>query len=466
MPQLDPVPVGVVLDSAGDIASGALLKVYTAGTTTPVTTYQDSALSTAHAFPVVASAAGRFSEVYVVAGNYKVDLQDSEGASLPGYPRDNVTIAASGVTTGATYGRSVQLSDDYSDATAWTVESSVGITARSQAYDSSTQLFDSPYVLELAGDASDATNKVESAASVVTVTPGQEYRVTAPIYATGSPTSTLEIGFEWYNSAGTSLSESAQSYSNSDITTGEVLYGTHVAAAPSSAALMRVIIQRKTASVTGNWYAGAARLEISIPAATRKAELSIDDLVTLSGAADGATHLGTFTGSTISDDGTVKAGMQELETALEVSGPPHIVLTHETASGADGGSTTSGSWEPRPLNTAERNTLSAAFASNAVTLAAATYYVEGWGAGHDCDAFQTRLRDTTGAATLLVGAPSDTNGTDSQNTSHFAGVFTLGTSSSVRMENRCGLSRATTGFGKSQSWDAQIFACLKIWKIT
>ncbi len=145
---------------------------------------------------------------------------------------------------------------------------------------------------------------------------------------------------------------------------------------------------------------------------------------------------------------------------------PDVVLTHETASGVHGGSTTAGSWEVRPLNTAERNTLGASFGSNAVTLPAGTYYAEGWGVCHDLDAFQTRLRDTTGAATLLVGAPSDTNGTDSQNTSHFAGVFTLGTSSSVRMENRCGLSRATTGFGKSQSWDAQIFACLKIWKIT
>lgn len=264
MPQLDPVPVGVVLDSSGDIESGALLEVYTAGTTTPVTTYQDSALTTAHAFPVVASAAGRFAEVYVPAGNYKIDLQDSEGASLPGYPRDNVSIAASGVTTGATYGRAIQLSDDYSDTTAWAVESSVGITARSQAYDSTTQLFDGPYVLEFAGDASDATNKVESAASVATVTPGQEYRVTVPIYATGTPTSTLEVGFEWYNSSGTSLSESVTSYSDSDITNGEVRHATHLATAPSNAATAKVILQRKTASVTGNWYAGAARLEIGV----------------------------------------------------------------------------------------------------------------------------------------------------------------------------------------------------------
>ena len=48
------------------------------------------------------------------------------------------------------------------------------------------------------------------------------------------------------------------------------------------------------------------------------ATLSIDDLVTLSGIAEGTAHLGTFTGSTISDSVTIKAAAQELETALEL----------------------------------------------------------------------------------------------------------------------------------------------------
>ena len=41
------------------------------------------------------------------------------------------------------------------------------------------------------------------------------------------------------------------------------------------------------------------------------------DLQTAVGIADEAQHLGTFSGGTISDNGTVKAGMQELETELE-----------------------------------------------------------------------------------------------------------------------------------------------------
>ena len=42
-----------------------------------------------------------------------------------------------------------------------------------------------------------------------------------------------------------------------------------------------------------------------------------DNLITLSGVSRDATHLGTFTGTTISDNGTTKAALQELETAVD-----------------------------------------------------------------------------------------------------------------------------------------------------
>ena len=59
-----------------------------------------------------------------------------------------------------------------------------------------------------------------------------------------------------------------------------------------------------------------------ILAATSKANfqgtLSIDDIITLTGIAEGTAHLGTFTGTTISDSVTIKAAVQALETALEL----------------------------------------------------------------------------------------------------------------------------------------------------
>lgn len=46
--------------------------------------------------------------------------------------------------------------------------------------------------------------------------------------------------------------------------------------------------------------------------------INIDSIVTLSGVAANSTHLGTFTGSTISDNSTNKTALQELETAVEL----------------------------------------------------------------------------------------------------------------------------------------------------
>ena len=49
-------------------------------------------------------------------------------------------------------------------------------------------------------------------------------------------------------------------------------------------------------------------------------ETHVDNVATLSGVAKDSTSLGTFTGSTLSDNNTVKAAIQALETAVEAAG--------------------------------------------------------------------------------------------------------------------------------------------------
>ena len=53
------------------------------------------------------------------------------------------------------------------------------------------------------------------------------------------------------------------------------------------------------------------------PAATTKADLDVDHIITLSGVSAASDDLGTFTGSTIADNETVKGALQDLETSLE-----------------------------------------------------------------------------------------------------------------------------------------------------
>ena len=71
-------------DNSGLILSGGLLYIYSAGTTTSVTAYQDSAGTVAHTNPIVMDSAGRIpSEVWLTTGAaYKFVLKTSTSVTL------------------------------------------------------------------------------------------------------------------------------------------------------------------------------------------------------------------------------------------------------------------------------------------------------------------------------------------------------------------------------------------------
>lgn len=62
--------------------------------------------------------------------------------------------------------------------------------------------------------------------------------------------------------------------------------------------------------------------------------LSVDDLITLSGVAEGSVNLGTFTGMTIDDSLTIKAAFQDIESAIEGLPASHNVESMTTVGGA------------------------------------------------------------------------------------------------------------------------------------
>jgi len=71
------VPVTqLVNDSASGIGSGWKLNFYTTGTTTRKDTFSDNALTTANANPVVADSSGRFGDIFLGSGDYKMVLTD------------------------------------------------------------------------------------------------------------------------------------------------------------------------------------------------------------------------------------------------------------------------------------------------------------------------------------------------------------------------------------------------------
>ena len=78
-------------DNSGLILSGGLLYIYSAGTTTPVTAYQNSAGTVAHTNPIVMDSAGRIpSEVWLTTGAaYKFVLKTSTSVTL--WTMDNLS---------------------------------------------------------------------------------------------------------------------------------------------------------------------------------------------------------------------------------------------------------------------------------------------------------------------------------------------------------------------------------------
>ena len=93
------------LDASGDPLSGCLINTYLGGTTTNVTTYSESSLTTANANPIVCDSAGRASIFLTGGQTYRFDVNTS--ASVLVYSIDNIspvgfhTLASTTFGTGA-----------------------------------------------------------------------------------------------------------------------------------------------------------------------------------------------------------------------------------------------------------------------------------------------------------------------------------------------------------------------------
>ncbi len=111
--------------------------------------------------------------------------------------------------------------------------------------------------------------------------------------------------------------------------TGNAGTATALAADPAGCAGGQVTTDINATGVSSctAWSANVLSFLGSAPFAVMQWFLSVDDLVTLSGVADGSVNLGTFTGSTISDNVTIKAAIQAVETAVETKQASDTELT-------------------------------------------------------------------------------------------------------------------------------------------
>lgn len=122
---LSPWPRYTVLNAAGKPISGALINTYIAGTTTPIATYSDVALTVANANPIVANSSGQIGPVFLSPGSsYKFVFTNPDASSL--FSQDNIAAGGGATNTdiigtageALTGGKAVYLSDGSGGKTA------------------------------------------------------------------------------------------------------------------------------------------------------------------------------------------------------------------------------------------------------------------------------------------------------------------------------------------------------------
>lgn len=104
-------PTAREFDSVGAPLSGSKLHFYETGTLTEKSTFSDNALTTANANPVVADSAGRFGEIFLESGTYRVILRDSDDVQISDTDNIDGGAGAGGGVTSITASYSVTASD-------------------------------------------------------------------------------------------------------------------------------------------------------------------------------------------------------------------------------------------------------------------------------------------------------------------------------------------------------------------
>jgi len=140
---------------------------------------------------------------------------------------------------------------------------------------------------------------------------------------------------------------------------------------------------------------------------------------------------------------------------------PSLHIQHKVAASTDGGNSTSGSWQTRPLNTVIKNSLGGSpLSSNQITLGAGTYRVVASAVFGRPDRCQMRLFDITNTASLLLGqtVPNSSSAFYAYPSIPLYGDITLAGTTVLELQYRVETSLATFGLGYGATWGDNVFA--------
>ena len=146
-----------------------------------------------------------------------------------------------------------------------------------------------------------------------------------------------------------------------------------------------------------------------------------------------------------------------------------IAIFNETQTGAtNGGTSTTGSFIKRTLNTTVVNNVGGcSIASSVVTLATAgTYYLRGTAPAYKPEYMQVRLRNTTASTTIANGQQIYNAVADAISTiSTVEAYLTITASTNIELQMRVSSGSANEGLGVRSTYDESIYSTLYIARI-
>lgn len=152
-----------------------------------------------------------------------------------------------------------------------------------------------------------------------------------------------------------------------------------------------------------------------------------------------------------------------------VSGRPSLLhVRDEKAAGTNGGASSVTTWHTRTLNTELTNEISgASLASNQITLGAGTYEIKASAPAFKVSRHKLKLRDTTGAADILIGQSTYTADVSSVVThARIVGRFTLAVTSVLELQHYTELAVASNGLGvETNAAVTEVYAEVMIEKV-
>jgi hypothetical protein len=153
-------------------------------------------------------------------------------------------------------------------------------------------------------------------------------------------------------------------------------------------------------------------------------------------------------------------------TTLGVTDGEYIKLVDSKANTTTGGGATAGSWLKRTVTEETDTGNNVSVSSSVIVLAAGTYTCTISAPAYQCNTHQTRLRNTTGGTTILMGTSERSGATSGVvSRSFIVGRFTIAASQNVEIQHRVGTTQATDGFGQAGSFgETEIYTIAEFWK--